>query len=454
MTVFSVIRPLALAAGAATAIVIAGCGGSDPQPVTPATKHVSTAAGLTPTPTVRHVAHGRGPLTVAHGPKVTALDTAITADFKSQGPHTGALVVDLGDSKTLYAHRAHVGRAPASVEKLYTTVAMLKLLGPDARLRTTMLGTGHLGSHGVWQGNLYLQGGGDPTFGDGGWNKIYEDGQGPTTHELVAQLKRRGIKRVAGMVYADATLFDSALGGPATHDKPDTPDYGGELSALVYDHGMATKHLGPAPFAARQVAATMKLEGIDVRSSRVTRRAPQSAQLLARVYSPPVKTMVRLMDVPSDDLFADLFAKQLGARYNGHGTLNAGAIVIRRLLRTHYHLAPTLYDGSGLDKADRSSPVQVISLLRQLYGTPTGRLLWDALPVVGRQGTVQTIGLKSYAVGHCVAKTGTLDNVTNLAGYCRARGGHTLAFALFDDGPSNWEALVALSKAVGAIAKY
>jgi serine-type D-Ala-D-Ala carboxypeptidase/endopeptidase (penicillin-binding protein 4) len=446
--------PRLLLAAAITALAAAGCGTAGSSTVTPAAKHARTSAALTTTPTVARVAHGRGPLTAAHSANVTKLGKRLTSAFKGQGPHTGTLVVDLGGSQTLYAHAAHVGRPPASVEKLYTTVSLLDLMGPNARLATTMLGTGHLGNGGVWHGNLYLQGGGDPTFGDGNWNRVYEDGQGPTASELVALIRKRGIKRVTGKLYADASLFDSDPGGPATDNKPDTPDYGGELSALVFDHGMTMKGLGPAAFAAHQVAATMKAKGIEVRSDRATRHTPATAQLLARVYSPPIKTMVRLMDVPSDDLFADLFAKQLGAGYSGHGSLNAGAIVIRHLLLTRYDLRPTLYDGSGLDKADRSSPTEVVSLLRQLYGTPTGKLLWDSLPVVGRQGTVSTIGLKTYAAGHCVAKTGTLNNVTNLAGYCRTRGGQTLAFAMFVDGPPNWTALVALSKAVGAIASY
>ena len=57
---------------------------------------------------------------------------------------------------------------PASVEKLYTTLARSAACsGPSARLHTAVLGTGHLGRHGVWHGDLYLVGGGDPTFGDG-----------------------------------------------------------------------------------------------------------------------------------------------------------------------------------------------------------------------------------------------------------------------------------------------
>ena len=45
-------------------------------------------------------------------------------------------------------------------------------------------------------------------------------------------------------------------------------------------------------------------------------------------------------------------------------------------------------------------------------------------------------------------------DVTNLAGYCRAAGHHTLAFALMLDGPPNWTATVLEGRMIGAIAGY
>jgi D-alanyl-D-alanine carboxypeptidase/D-alanyl-D-alanine-endopeptidase (penicillin-binding protein 4) len=119
-----------------------------------------------------------------------------------------------------------------------------------------------------------------------------------------------------------------------------------------------------------------------------------------------------------------------------------------------YGLHPAIVDGSGLSRADRSSPSQVVNLLRDLWGTPVGQVLDASLPVVGVSGTVARIGGRTPAQGRCSAKTGTLNDVTNLAGYCRSRGGHTLAFALLLDGPNNQQGLSLLSAMVGAIATY
>ena len=108
--------------------------------------------------------------------------------MNTAGPQSGALVYDLGAKSELYALRPTVGRPPASVEKLWTTTAVMLKLGPDARLHTSILGTG-FERGGVWHGNLYLRGGGDPTFGDTSFNGYWNHGMGPTPNQLVGQLQ-------------------------------------------------------------------------------------------------------------------------------------------------------------------------------------------------------------------------------------------------------------------------
>jgi serine-type D-Ala-D-Ala carboxypeptidase/endopeptidase (penicillin-binding protein 4) len=192
---------------------------------------------------------------------------------------------------------------------------------------------------------------------------------------------------------------------------------------------------------------------IQARAARFTARTPAAARELASVSSPPMSVLLRLMDVPSDDFFAEMLTKQLGERYGTGGSTSAGANVISETL-TSYGVQPHIVDGSGLSRRDRTSPEQVVSLLRAVWETPIGRELHDALPVVGVSGTVQGIGARTAAQGRCSAKTGTLDNVTNLAGYCHTLGGHELAFALFADGPSNGAAIPPLGRAVADIASY
>jgi D-alanyl-D-alanine carboxypeptidase/D-alanyl-D-alanine-endopeptidase (penicillin-binding protein 4) len=391
----------------------------------------------------------RPPLSAAE----VRLQAVMSKAMAQAGPQSGALVYDLDADNELFGVRPTVKRPPASVEKLWTTAALMLKLGPNARLHTTVLGTGSL-RHGVWHGNLYLRGGGDPTFGDPTFNRTWAFGYGPTAAQLTQQLARMGITHVTGQLFADETMFDRKRGGLMTNYLPDVPDFGGQLSALTYDHGATVPHYSPAAFAAHEMALVMRGSHIAVKASRRERKTPADAHILATVSSPPLSVMTRLMDVPSDDLYAELFAKQLGVLFGRGGSISDGAQVIGRTIADTYGLHPTVLDGSGLSRNDRSSPLEVVDLLREMWGTPSGRQLVASLPTVGKEGTVRGIGLKTAAVGRCVAKTGTLNYVTNLAGYCRSRGGHTLAFTLMIDGPDNGTAVVLESRMIGAIARY
>ena len=56
-----------------------------------------------------------------------------------------------------------MARIPASVNKLYTTSAALLLYGADGQLTTEVLGAGADRGRRP-EGDLYLRGGGDPSF--------------------------------------------------------------------------------------------------------------------------------------------------------------------------------------------------------------------------------------------------------------------------------------------------
>ena len=434
------------------AAMIAGCGGGGHAPKPSSDASVGAPIAHTATTTTQ-VQTATAPKPSPAPPNLIALRAALSSTLAKGGPLTGALVYDLTAKQTLFSVRADVGRPPASVEKLYTTVATLNELGPNDRLKTTVVGAGHLGPGGVWHGNLYLVGGGDPTLGDGAFNRNWEHGYGPTANQLVGQLVHDGIKHVTGWVIGDAALFDELRGGPATGYAPDVPDFGGQLSALSYDHGSTYKKLNPGAFAAKELVLTMHGAGIGARPLNRTLPAPGGAQTLASVQSPPLSVMLKLMDVPSDDFFAEMLTKQLGVRFGTGGSITAGAQVISNVIES-FGLHPRIVDGSGLSRSDRSSPGEVVDLLKTMWNTPTGRILAASLPVVGVSGTVQGIAAHTAAQGRCIAKTGTLNYVTNLAGYCTAQNHHVLAFALMVDGPGNWTAIQLFDQMVPAIAKY
>ncbi|MDQ6807641.1 MAG: D-alanyl-D-alanine carboxypeptidase/D-alanyl-D-alanine-endopeptidase [Actinomycetota bacterium] len=440
---------LALAAGA-----VGGCGAAGTG--TKRATH-SRAAGTTvpaPSTQTKTTAAATAPGVAGAAPLggVRQLGVELAHQLGIAGRNSGAYVYDLTTGTPVFSLRATTKRPPASVEKLFTSMAALYQMGPRARFRTTVLGHGRLGPGGVWHGSLYLRGGGDPTFGSSGFNHLYEKGYGPTVAQLVAQLTGDGIRRVSGRVIGDASLFDSKPGVPSSGFAPDLGDIGGELSALTYDHGLSGK-LTPGAFAAHALALALRADHVWALAATHTGTTPADAGTLARVSSPPLWTLLRLMNVPSDDLFAETLTKQMGARFAGAGTTAAGAKAISSTIETSYGLHPKIVDGSGLSRHDRASPLEVVDLLRAVWRTPLGSLLWDSLPTVGVEGTVTTIATGTPAQGHCVAKTGTLNDVTNLAGYCHSAGHQVVAFALFVDGPANWQAIPIMGKMVAAIAR-
>src|SRR5437588_4543753 len=62
---------------------------------------------------------------------LTKLRKAMDSALRAAGRQSSALVYDLAAARDLYALRADVMRPPASVEKLYTTIALLLTLSSD-----------------------------------------------------------------------------------------------------------------------------------------------------------------------------------------------------------------------------------------------------------------------------------------------------------------------------------
>ncbi len=271
------------------------------------------------------------------------------------GGASGALVVDLSTGQTLFSDAASSGRMPASVEKVYTTSTALLKYGISARLSTGVYGAGSVGPHGGFSGRLYLRGGGDPTFGSAAYDRSAY-GTGATVEQLAANLRHAGVRSITGSIIGDETYFDSRRGTPATGYRFST-DLEGQLSALVYDRGFANG-LGsavqnrPALFATQQFVGALKAAGIHVApGTRVyTGGTPKSARLLAMVRSPKMATLTRLTDTPSDNFFAEMLLKGLGAKFGGAGSTAAGARVVRNEVASVFGIHPRLDDGSGLSR--------------------------------------------------------------------------------------------------------
>jgi D-alanyl-D-alanine carboxypeptidase/D-alanyl-D-alanine-endopeptidase (penicillin-binding protein 4) len=377
---------------------------------------------------------GAGAVALAHAAQTpqSSLSRALRNGMLAAGNQSGAYVVDLNTGQTLFSSAANTGRLPASVEKLYTTSAALLRFGPNATLTTSILGRGTMAPGGAFDGTLYLRGGGDPTFGSASFDQSSYGG-GATMQRLVENLVHQtGITALNGRVVADESWFDSLRGTPATDYAP-SEEVEGALSGLAYDRGWATLDgsaydAHPALAAGQQLIRALRAAGVKAaaRTPVSTGRTPSAARLLTEVRSPAVATLIRWTNTPSDNFFAEMLLKDLGARYGGAGTTDAGAAVVRAQVVASFGITPRLNDGSGLSYFDLTSPDQVVTLLEKMADDPQ---FTDSLAVAGETGTLQDEMRGTSAQGQCRGKTGTLQAVSNVVGYCQARDGHTLAFA-------------------------
>ena len=81
---------------------------------------------------------------------------------------------------------------------------------------------------------------------------------------------------------------------------------------------------------------------------------PDEAKSVASVDSAPLSLLVRHMNQISDNFYAEMLLKNLGARFAGGGTTAAGASVVRGFENAH-GIRSQIVDGSGLSTGQRRS---------------------------------------------------------------------------------------------------
>jgi len=348
------------------------------------------------------------------------------------GSASGLFVIDAGSGKPVCARAAKTPRTLASNTKLFTTSTALFRFGPEYRIATKLLTDGTIGFNGVLHGSLYLQGGGDPALGIPSFYDRYGGGLGTNLFGLGSQLQAAGVTAVTGRLYADDTVFDRVRG--VADSGYGTSPYIGPLSGLSFDSGYRGSisqgfASDPATLAATKLAGALRSAGISIRAGVARGATPAGADPLATVRSPTMSRLIEATDVYSNNFFAEMLAKLLGAHFGGAGTTQAGTNVIERFARGQGSGIQAI-DGSGLTRGNRASPSQVVGLLQAMRGTGVGDEFIQDLALAGHEGTVADRMHGTPAYGRCRTKTGTLTAVSALSGYCFNRSGRIMVFSI------------------------
>lgn len=387
-------------------------------------------------------------------PGDAALRRALAPLARSLGPSSGVYVLDATDRHVLYRRNDRRSRSIASNTKLFTTSALLARLGAAGRLGTVVLGDGQKLPDGTFEGDLYLRGAGDPSFGS-------ERGPGArfgghaTVEELARDLEQvAGITRVNGRVIGDESRFDSLRGTSYSSFSPSS-DIGASLSALTFDEGRGGS--GSARLAAGRLDAALGRRGVPISRSPRTGAAPAGAVQLAEAQSPELRTIVRFTNKVSSNFYAEMLVKVLGAAGGSQGSTGAGTRAAARFAR-RLGAHARLRDGSGLSRANRAAPRSVVELLDEMRDRPEFGALYDSLSIAGVDGTLALPNHRGLRRGparrRCRGKTGTLTGVSALSGYCRTRAGETVVFSILSNGVDAARAKRVEDRILQAIARH
>lgn len=451
----------------------------------------------------------------------------------------GVELYSLDTHRVIYALNADKLFVPGSTTKLITMGSALQILGADYRFHTRVYRTGDIDDGGVVRGDLVLVASGDPNLSGrarpdgtlafenvdhsyGGTDSHGVDGDPlAVVRELAASVAAKGVKRVAGRVIVDASLYpegerdggtrfvispiivnDNAIdvvvspgareGEPAAltvspqtaylrivnqattgaaksddtfHIASDVAQgdgsrvvtYAGRVPADAKPAMVAYRVPQPSRFAEMMMAEALHERGI-VAAARQHEDQPDFAKLataytaahvVAEHVSAPFAEEVKVTLKVSQNLHASATPFLLGARDpSSSGGETPAEALTRGFIRIRKFLETTGADVTGASQSDGAgadahfTPDFIVHYLEYMAKQPDAAAFRDALPALGRDGTLWNVQVASPAAGALHAKTGTYSvedllhegmfvTGKGVAGYLTTKDGQHLAVAVY-----------------------
>jgi D-alanyl-D-alanine carboxypeptidase/D-alanyl-D-alanine-endopeptidase (penicillin-binding protein 4) len=394
---------------------------------------------------------------------------------------SGALsfvIIDADTGRVVASHNPDTPRSPASTIKTVTTFAALDVLGPAFVWQTR-----------AWlrDGDLYLQGGGDPYITLERW------------WSFVQSLRAQGLNSIAGDIVIDNSAFALPKEDPGAFDgRPNRsynvlPDalmvnfqsidfsiaantdthrvdiiaspapvnlevdnhihyvsgrcggaagrvdfqvaspgwdrvvFSGALSPHCAERSFARVLLQPATYAFGTFVKLWRESGGVFEGKLRIEPTPADAKPLYSFDSLSLAEIVRLTNKHSSNLMARHLLLTLGKeRYGAPATLEKGAAAMADWSRERgFDLSGVDIDnGSGLSRGTHITVLQMAKILRAAYHSPFAPEYLASFPLAGLDGTLRS-RMKNTPAGAIRLKTGHLDGVSGVAGYVTAATGKT-----------------------------
>lgn len=368
-------------------------------------------------------------------PQVQALVDALVVDARL-GPSVGVSVVDQLTGEVLASHQPDAGRVPASTAKVLTGVAALTALDPATTLPTRVVR--------VDTGTVALVGGGDMMLAPGAGDPaatVGHAGLGDLATSTAAALAQQGVTSVRLVV--DDSLFTGPTQSPGWDPSYVRDGFAAPVTALAVDIAKLREGeyvpRSPDPslaagdvFAQRLAEAGVTVEG---RARRGT--APSDGAELARVESAPLVDVVHYFLETSDNTITEVVSRLVALDAGLPASFDGGTqAVLHQVATLGVDTAGArLVDASGLAAGSSLAPALLADVVR-LTTDPQHAALRDVavgMPVAGLSGTLSGRYTKSDARGLVRAKTGSLPNVTSLAGTALDAQRRQLVFVVMAD---------------------
>lgn len=403
------------------------------------------------------------------------------------------IVRDVASGDSLVELNAGLPRAPASTMKLLPTWAALDLLGPAYTWKTRVWADAPV-IKGVLKGNLYLQGGGDPLLTIERWwrfiSELRQTGLRVIEGDIIIDQTRfaanhdrpedfdgkfwrtynvlpdallvnwqssdftirpsddgEGID-IGIQPYPDGLRVDNRVqlttGRCVGRDRrvgytiaPTDPGRVIVTGRLATSCGPQTRRLAvmePAQYAYGTFVTLWRELGGEFRGGMLRAPTPPTARLLLTQESQPLGEIVRVTNKYSSNMMARSLVLAIAAEKSGTpATTAAGEDAIRDWLKSRGLDFPELVIGNG-SGLSRDARISADSMARMLIGAWKSRFAPEfltSLSLGGLDGTLEKRFRSVNDPSRIRMKTGSLRDVSSIAGYVSGDSGKTYAVVIF-----------------------
>lgn len=336
-------------------------------------------------------------------PQIEKIVEQYLQDIAKQGFNTNQQGIWIqSEWVTLADNRGKIPAPAASLTKVATTIASLKTWDLEHRFLTKFYVTGEI-SNGILQGDLIIEGGGDPLF-------VWEEAISVGNH-----LQEMGIREIAG----NLLITDNWQMNYQTDSVKSARSF---QQALNSDKWSAMIEKQYQTMTTQTARPQIMIQG----NVRKVESKPESARLLFTRQSLTLREILRLMNVYSNNHIAESLAEQIG----GGKKVAQIAAQVAQVPQEEI----LLVNGSGLGVDNRISPraasAMFMALDQLLAETPIN--LGDLFPVAGvdRTGTMEDRAIPTGIA----SKTGTLAVVSALSGMIPTVEREKVYFAIINYG--------------------